>query len=245
MKYILCLSLLILVSYSCEYRTVRLENYEVHGIDISHYQSRINWDTVAGQNIHFAFVKATEGVTYRDSLYCHNWEEMKRVGIKRGAYHFFRPAIPADEQARNFFNWVKMEYGDLPPVLDVEVMDGVSKVELISGIRTWLFNVEIRYNIKPILYTNLKFYNKYLAGHFNDYPIWIARYHSREPRTACGRNWQFWQYGNRGRIAGIKGEVDFNVFNGSLMELESMCLAPQAVLSESSSSGQRQFSNGE
>ena len=231
MRYILSISFLAIALVACEHQTIRMEEFEVHGIDVSHYQSRINWDSVMGEEVHFAFVKASEGISLTDSLFCRNWDEMKRIGLYRGAYHFFRPTLPAELQAGNFLNAVEMEYGDLPPVLDVEVLDGASKIQLITGVRSWLYLVEIRYNIKPILYTNLKFYNKYLAGQFDDYPIWIARYNSREPRLACGRDWQFWQYGNRGQLSGINGHVDFNVFNGSLKELEGLCFSPPVILS--------------
>ena len=221
---------LMIMLWACDQHTIRRYDYAVHGIDISHYQSYINWDTVAAQDIHFAFVKATEGLSMSDTMFCYNWAEMKRVGIKRGAYHFYRPTIPAQEQADNFTRLVEMEYGDLPPVLDVEVLDGVSKTILINGIRTWLYQVEIRYNVKPIVYTNLKFYNRILAGHFDDYPIWIARYSFREPTLACGRDWHFWQYGNQGRIKGIYGDVDFNVFNGTELDLERLCLVPNNII---------------
>ncbi len=220
-----------MISWSCEYKTLRLKDYAVHGIDISHHQSVIDWNTVSQQELHFGFVKATEGATLNDSLYCHNWSEMKRIGIKRGAYHFFRPRTNARRQFDNFVNWVQLEAGDLPPVLDVEVLDGVSKIQLLTGMRTWLYLVELKYNVRPIIYTNLKFYNKYLAGQFNDYPLWIARYNYRQPVLACGRDWDFWQYGNHGVIKGIEGYVDFNVFNGSLQQLERLCLSPSPVLS--------------
>lgn len=224
---ILAITLLV----SCEHDTIRRDEFEVHGIDVSHYQSIIDWESVATQDYHFAFVKATEGATLHDTMYCHNWAEMKQADLIRGAYHFFRPRTPATAQVDNFTNWVELEHGDLPPVLDVEVLDGVDKVRLISGIRTWLFLVELRYNIKPIIYTNLKFYNKYLAGHFTGYPLWIARYGRRRPILACGRSWDFWQYGNRGKIEGIQGYVDFNVFSGSHAELDSLRLRPKPVLS--------------
>ena len=231
MRYFLSIFLLILLSYSCEHQTVDMDDFSVRGIDVSHYQSTIDWDTVAAQNVHFAFVKATEGHDLNDSLFCRNWMEMKRVGLKRGAYHFFHPGTSAELQARQFMRWVELDQGDMAPVLDIEVLNGVSKVELISSVREWLFIVEIHFGIKPIIYTNLKFYNKYLAGHFDDYPVWIARYNTKMPRLACGRDWDFWQYGNQGRIAGIEGNVDFNVFNGTLSQLESICLAPPAILS--------------
>ena len=233
MRYIISISLIIVFAYACKQQTIRMDEYEVHGIDVSHYQSRIQWDSIVDNDIHFAFVKATEGLSMKDSLFIHNWAEMSRVGIKRGAYHFYYPSLSAEEQAKNFLSSVELQPGDLPPVLDVEVLAGSSKVRLITGIRTWLYLTEIEYGVKPILYTNLKFYNKYLAGQFDDYPVWIARYNTREPSLACGREWQFWQYGNRGRIPGIAGDVDFNVFRGSWYELEELCLSPPTVLSRS------------
>ena len=217
---------------SCNEPTLRMEGFEVHGIDVSHYQSIINWDTVATQGIHFAFVKATEGKSLRDTTFCSNWDNMKRVGIKRGAYHFFRPTVSPILQAQNFTHLVELQLGDLPPVLDVEVLDGVSKDELIEGIKTWIRLVEVKYYVRPILYTNLKFYNRYLVGHFNDYPLWIARYNVREPQLACGTAWKFWQYGNQGRLRGINGNVDFNVFSGSSLELEELCLSAETVISQ-------------
>jgi lysozyme len=231
-QYLLIISIILGVTFACDYRTTRMSNYTVHGIDVSRYQEAINWDTIAKQDIQFAFVKASEGITLNDPLFCYNWEEIRRVGIYRGAYHFFRPAIPARQQAQNFIDWVELEVGDLPPVLDVEVLDGVSKPTLIAGVKSWLFTTELHYGVKPILYTNLKFYNKYLAGHFEDYPLWIARFNTRQPILSTGRAWQFWQYGDRGEVAGIDGDVDLNVFHGSLEQLDSMSLQSPVVLSD-------------
>jgi len=77
----------------------------------------------------------------------------------------------------------------------------------------------------------LHFYNRHLAGYFSEYPLWIARYHRREPSLACGTDWVFWQYGHRGRLEGIAGPVDFNVFHGSLEQLEALCLPVSGALS--------------
>ena len=224
MKHLLVISLLAITLYGCDSDTERMEGYEVHGIDLSHYQSKISWDSVAAQGIAFAFVKATEGRQHLDKKYCENWQEMKRVGIKRGAYHFFRPTIPAEEQARNFMNVVDMQYGDLPPVLDVEVDENLSREEVVKGIKDWLYLVEMEYSIRPIIYTHYKFYNKFIAGEFDKYPIWIAKYGGEAPRLGSVQ-WTFWQYGNRGILRGVEGHVDFNVFKGSHEELEKICLS--------------------
>jgi lysozyme len=208
-----------------------MDGFAVHGIDVSHYQSYINWDTVAAQDITFAFVKATEGEMLQDTMFCENWDAMKNAGIKRGAYHFYRPSISPVVQAQNYIELVQKEYGDLPPVLDIEVTGDIPILQLIANLQIWLYLIEIQYNIKPIIYTNINFYNRYLAGHFDNYPLWIARYNDREPSLACGSPWHFWQYGNRGRIKGIHGNVDFNVFYGSTYQLEEICLTPKTVLS--------------
>ncbi len=222
-RYAWLLALLLLSA--CQPGEYQPRHYRVRGIDVSHYQSRIDWDTVVRHTpLDFIFVKATEGVTLRDSFFCENWEALERTGTTRGAYHFFRPSYPAKRQAYHFIDQVMLNYGDLPPVLDVEVVDGVSKVQLLTGMITWLGIIESHYGIRPIIYTNQKFYNKYLSGYFEDYSLWIARYNRREPQLVGDNNWDFWQYADDGRVPGIPGPVDFNVFYGTPAELDSLRL---------------------
>lgn len=203
--------------------------YDVHGIDVSHHQKKILWDSVATTHINFAYVKASEGITWQDSLFQTNWQELHRIGLHSGAYHFFRPDYDGKEQAENYLQQVQLQPGDLAPVLDVEVIDHASKVTLLKEMYAWLYWVELRTGIKPVIYTNQKFYNKYLSGYFTDYPLWIARYHTKTPLLVDGREWNFWQYGNRGRIKGIEGDVDFNVFSGDLVDFESFLITEPMV----------------
>jgi lysozyme len=206
--------------------------YTVQGIDVSHHQGKIRWDTIAAQNIQFAFMKATEGRRHIDTMFGRNWAESKRVKIKRGAYHFFRPSLPPEEQARNYINTVILEYGDLPPVIDVEVTDNMEREEIVKQLKEFLQLIKAEYNIQPIIYTPYQFYNKYLAAEFKDYPLWIGHYSKNEPQLAAGVEWIFWQYGERGRLRGIRNSyVDLNVFNGTLDELQQMCLSG-ALLSQ-------------
>lgn len=223
--------LLLLSFLSCNSITERMEGYEVHGIDISHYQSHIQWDVIVGQGVSFAFAKATEGSSLQDQHYCNNWKEMERVGLKKGAYHFFRPKVSVRLQVENFVEQVELKAGDLPPVLDVELTDGASKMEIIEGVREWLLLIEAQYKIRPILYSNYNFYIEYLAKEFPEYPVWIARYSRRKPYLPKGKNWQFWQYGNKGQLDGIEGDVDLNVFNGTPKELEQWGIPSQQILS--------------
>jgi len=218
--------------YSCQQETIRLDGYEVHGIDVSRYQGKVEWKKVIAQNIDFVFLKATEGESLVDSQFHSNWVQLSELQIKKGAYHFFRPTVSSIDQAKHFTRTVKMDFDDLPPVLDVELMDGVSKATLVNSLKSWINIVETHYKVKPIIYTNQKFYNKNLEGYFDEYPLWIARYNNYlEPEINGTNKWSFWQYGNRGRIEGIEGDVDFNVFRGSALELENMTVEPPTVLS--------------
>jgi lysozyme len=209
---------------SCESDTIRRSDYEVEGIDISRYQGKLNWTKVTEEGIDFAYVKATEGLEKQDTMFRRNWSEMQRVNIKRGAYHFFRPTLSPWTQAQNFISTVDLETGDLPPVLDVEVVDGVSKAVLVSRMKSWLNIIELRYNTRPIIYTNLKFYYNYIVGNFDDYPLWIAKYGDIKPNIVNANQFKFWQYGNKGKLSGVNGFIDLNVFIGSKTDLEALCV---------------------
>ena len=231
LRSILYSSIFALLVLSCQQDTIRRTDFLIQGIDVSRYQLQVDWTEVAKQGIHFAFVKATEGATHLDTLFHKNWHAIKASGLKRGAYHFFRPQTDARQQAAYFLGQVELEDGDLPPVLDIEVLDRIDPRALVADLHTWLSTVYDHFGVRPVLYTNLKFYNRYLAGHFDDYPLWIARYNEEEPVLACGRDWQFWQYGNRGKLVGIDGYVDFNVFYGDWLALDSLTYSHSTALS--------------
>jgi len=202
------------------------KGHTVRGIDVSRYQSRVNWPEVRQDEITFAFIKATEGFYRQDQLFDYHWQESCKVGLLRGAYHFYRPGQPALLQALNFVRVVSLQPGDLPPVLDVEKIDSHSAEELRAGVRTWLKLVEDKYEVKPILYTNFNFYERYLAGYFDEYPLWIAHYQVPRLRIkpSSTRKLKFWQHTDRGKVSGVQGRVDCNVFYGNTRELKKLCL---------------------
>jgi lysozyme len=209
--------------------TERITEFEIEGIDISKYQRYIGWDLVAAQGFDFAFVKASEGANLTDTHFSQNWSSIKQVGMRRGAYHFFRPNISALAQAKNYMDKVPLEAGDLPPVLDVEEDDGASKEIIVSRMQAWLDIVEKRYKVKPIIYTNLKFYYNYVVGNFDQYPLWIAKYSSVRPQLVNDKQFKIWQYGHKGKVEGIEGNVDLNVFLGDAEAFNQFCIQP-AVL---------------
>ena len=193
-------------------------NYRMHGIDVSRHQGNISWQSVKDMQVNnirlrFAFIKATEGLGRVDEQFRKNWFHAKKAGVTRGAYHFLIASKSGKAQAENFIETVKLEKGDLPPVLDVEQTYGASAGELQQRVADWLAAVEKKYRVKPIIYTNVDFYETFLAGRFDDYPLWVAHYLVRD-KPRIRRNWQFWQHSETGHVNGIEPFVDFNVFKG-------------------------------
>lgn len=193
--------------------------YDIHGMDISHHQGRIDWDTVRAYEswsfpLRFVFVKATEGGDMQDEMFDYNFEQVLRHGYVRGAYHYFVPQTDPLLQARNFIEHVRLQAGDLPPVLDVETIGGRKKKSLQQDVRTWLEKVEQHFGVKPILYTSYKFRERYLDDSiFNAYPYWIAHYYVDSVRYEG--KWHFWQHTDIATVKGIPNRVDMDVFNGT------------------------------
>lgn len=204
--------------------------YKIHGIDVSHHNGVINWKKVKKMRfseedlkLGFCFLKATEGMSHADRQFERNWEQVKKSGLKRGAYHFYIAWREPVGQAKNFINSVDLEEGDLAPVLDIEQNSLKPDKQIIEELETWLEIVENHYHKKPIIYTNPNFYKKFIKGNFDDYPLWIADY-SRESLKGYNSHLWFWQHNQRGWCEGVKGTVDFNVFLGTQEELEDLCL---------------------
>jgi lysozyme len=202
------------------------KKYTIHGIDVSYYQGKINWQKVKdmeddGVKVRFAFIKATEGLLQVDPYFQRNWREAPKVGIICGAYHFFRPKRDGKTQAKFFLQVVNIEKGDLPPVVDIESLDGVSPVKMRAELADFLNYVEVKTKVRPIIYSGLKFYEDYLEEHFEEYPLWIAHYYQPKLRMDKSR-WKFWQHSDKAKINGIGHVVDFNAFNGDSLTFDKL-----------------------
>jgi lysozyme len=206
-------------------KSTRSASSTLKGIDVSRWQKEVDWIQVRDADITFAFVKATQGSYRLDPYFERNWEGTKKNGIVRGAYHFFKPEIPIQEQITLFTSTVRLEPGDLPPVLDVEVIDkNVSPEQLRASIKIWLEAVTQHYGVKPIIYTYQSYYRRYLKGHFPEYHFWIARYSDIQPELEHSDKWMFWQFTDKGAIAGINAHVDINHFPGNWEQLSTLLI---------------------
>lgn len=223
---------------------MRFTSQRVYGIDISHYQHGgrprrrfkgypIQWKnlriTSLGPNsrnnvgrvnypVSFCYIKSTQGTKILNNYYPSDARRARAAGIKVGAYHFMemRPAAP---QARWFLRKTPIAAGDLPPMLDVEPLP--SQIRKMGGeqilfreMLVWLKIVEQATGKKPILYISQTFVNRYLPNapqKLQEYDVWIARYSQYKPYVHL----LYWQHTPYGRVKGIRGDVDINVFNGS------------------------------
>ncbi|OIR42068.1 hydrolase [Corynebacterium sp. NML140438] len=196
----------------------------ISGVDVADHQrpggTPINWKmagTVGGQ--HFAFVKATEGTTYKNSFYEEDVKAAADAGLKVGAYHYARPAMDPIAQARHFADVINAGPAQqLPPVLDLEVDEGLGPTQLAAWTQIFLAELERATGKRPMLYTYRYFWYERMnnTNAFTSYPLWLAAYQNQPPRPVGG--WDkltFWQRSDSGRVAGIPATVDMNLFNGT------------------------------
>ena len=192
--------------------------FPIRGIDVSHHQGPVDWAAVRETPVHFAFIKATEGGDHHDPRFVENWRSAEEAGIPRGAYHFFTFCSPGAAQAEHFLAVVPPGEGELPPVVDVEFTGNCTSWESLDKVRDelsrFLDDVRDAHGREPLIYLNRPSFRRIVRGHFPDSPLWVRDLLFR-PRAAHYGDWSFWQYDDDGRVAGIEGPVDLNVFAGS------------------------------
>ena len=211
----------------------------VPGIDVSHWQGTINWGSVAVAGKKFAFQKATESTNYTDPTLTANLSNGKNAGVLMGVYHFARPSTATDDataEADWFVNRAGqyMTPGHLPPVLDLEDGASMTATQLSNWVHEFQNRVITRTGVTPIIYCNTNFATNEVNSSVNIYPLWIANWSTAygDPSTTgsppCGvwgaGNWHFWQHSSTGAVSGISGNVDLDVFDGTLADLQAMVI---------------------
>lgn len=200
------------------------------GIDMSHYQKKedVEWDSLSIGNrsipIEFVILRGTMGNKSADKHFDEFWALAKKHELIRGAYHFYRADEDPVMQANNFLENVKLESGDLPPILDIEkIPRRKSNQKLLEDLKIWCKIVEDAYGKKPIIYTYYHYYKDFLRGNFDGYTLWLANYND-VPQPSPDDEWNFWQFTENGIVYGINTKVDVNVFNGNTWSLKRLTL---------------------
>jgi lysozyme len=196
----------------------------VKGIDISTFQGTIDWAAVSqSKQVDFAYAKATEGETFTDDRFERNWQTMKLRNVPRGAYHFFRFKGDPVRQADHFLSVIDPQKGDLLPMVDVEVDDGIGNIETkVNALSGFINRVEKALGgSRMVIYTGYGFWNASMGGSdaFSGHPLWIAEYNNDPvPVLPAGwKNWLIWQFSDAGHIPGISGSVDVDRLNGDTL----------------------------
>ncbi len=198
------------------------EAYPVHGIDLSKFQTSVDWPSARAGGVNFAYIKATEGGDQLDPLFKSHWQAAAQAGVARGAYHFFYHCRPAIEQARYFIAQVPRSRGALPPALDMEwtptsptCRTRRDPATLRAEATTFLDTLERHYGTRPILYTTIDFFEANQMWKLPRTEFWLRSTAAHPRELYQGQHWAFWQYSGTGRAPGIRNSVDLNAFAGS------------------------------
>lgn len=184
----------------------------MRGFDISAHNGYANFKAAADAGYQFVFLKASEGTDFRDENFVLNYNKARHAGLKTGAYHFFRFDKDGVEQANNLLRVVGPRPLDLGLAIDVEDTGNAKGVPLDS-IRARLQLMVEYLNMRGhrvMLYSNRQGYEKYLLQDFEGMPLWICQFTDNSMNT----DWTFWQYDHHGKVPGIRGDVDLNVYAG-------------------------------
>ncbi|MFF3500637.1 GH25 family lysozyme [Streptomyces sp. NPDC003247] len=203
------------------------------GLDVSSHQGDVVWASVAADGASFAYVKATEGVSYTNPYYSQQYNGAHTAGLIRGAYHFALPdvsggAAQADWFFRHGGGWTA-DGTTLPPALDIEYNPygatcyGLSTAAMVSWIKAFSTEMYALTGRYPMIYTTTSWWTA-CTGNSSAFaatnPLWIARYASSVGALPAGWSAQtIWQYADSGTFPG-----DQDVFNGTAAQLEALAL---------------------
>lgn len=198
-----------------------MEGYfmEIKGIDVSAWQGKIDWKTVADYGMGFAILRITEQGNKVDSQFENNYIKCKNYGIPVGAYKYSyaKTAAQAQEEAEAVLNVLNGRKIQFPVFYDLEWSEqrslGKTAIEKIAV--AFLEKIQAA-GYKVGVYCNVDWYNEVLTDALKKYDLWIARYPANDdgwmqerlrPDFGVG-----WQYSSKAKIPGISGNVDRNVF---------------------------------
>jgi GH25 family lysozyme M1 (1,4-beta-N-acetylmuramidase) len=199
------------------------------GIDVSHYQGTITWSSVKSAGISFAYIKATEGTTYKDPTFSANYLHAYNAKVIRGAYHFAQPgsssgAAQATYFAANGGAW-SADNLTLPGMLDLE---GGCYGLSTSAMQSWILDFYNTYKAKTtrdvVIYTSPSWWNTCTGGWSGmsaRSPLFVADWTTAaSPTIPSGFPFAtLWQYTDSGSVSGVSGAVDRDRFNGDSSRL--------------------------
>lgn len=188
---------------------------ESYGIDVSAHQGGIDWAAVARDGVSAAYVKATEGASWRDPRFTANWHEARTAGLRVGAYHYFTLCSDGQAQAANLLGVLAAVHDTggpppMAPVVDLEFGGNCSRRpphdEVLAHLRTFIDRVEASTQQQVVMYVLPEFEDRYPLTPELDRPRWVRRLAWRPSQP-----WTWWQVNNRALVDGVAGPVDLDV----------------------------------
>ena len=209
--------------FAVKNRWVIINNFfvggEILGVDVSSYQESVDFSRLKEQGVKFAYIKATEGDSHVDRSFDEKWVAASQANVPAGAYHYFSYGVSGTKQAENFITTVGDLSGRLIPAVDMEltveeVYNPPAKDDVVRGLKAFLAVVEEKYGVKPLIYAQKDYWDKYLADDFSSYPRWMRNVFY-PIYVDAGDDWLVWQYNDRGVLEGYGGEkyIDLNIVN--------------------------------
>lgn len=199
-----------------------LSGGSIPGIDVSSYQGKIDWPAVKAGGIEFVIIRAgyrgyTSGTLHADERALQNIADAKAAGLKVGAY-FFSQAVSAEEareEARFVLDLLEGVELDLPMVYDWEYISETARTgnmdpkTLTACMNAFCAEIDGS-GFDPMVYFNVELTKTLLdVTKLTEYPLWLAMY---SDQMTFPYKINFWQYSNTGRVPGIKGNVDLNLY---------------------------------
>ena len=212
----------------------------IKGIDISHWQAKIDFAKLVAADIQFAIFKAgeiptTSKLEFTDGMYQRNIREAETHGIISGAYYFFHPSIGASRQVRHFDHVMDtLGHPDLPPVIDVECEDKMQPADVAKVLKAMIDGLVALGYRTPIIYSRWGFLVNQVGNPvwLKEYPLWLAQYNTQlTSKPADMSNVIMWQYTDRLKLSGIGVALDGNYWLKSEKELYELGMVKPAYVS--------------
>lgn len=197
---------------------------QYRGIDISEFQGEIDFEEVRRSGIEAVYIRVGAG-EYTDEYFAENYERAKAAGLKIGFYHYItaRSVDQGRRQARFFASLAAGREPDMRLAMDFEYFGSLSVSQINAISEAYLDELTALTKREAVIYSDLSnarnIFSRALA---EKYPLWAAQYGADEP-SANGkwREWVGFQYTDEGRIGGIYGNVDRNIFTEGIFLSDS------------------------
>lgn len=197
---------------------------QYRGIDISEFQGEIDFEEVRRSGIEAVYIRVGAG-EYTDEYFAENYERAKAAGLKIGFYHYVtaRSVEEGRRQARFFASLAAGREPDMRLAMDFEYFGSLSVSQINAISEAYLDELTALTKREAVIYSDLSnAWNIFSRALAEKYPLWAAQYGADEP-SANGkwREWVGFQYTDEGRVGGIYGNVDRNIFTEGIFLSDS------------------------